>query len=258
MKYDTPTELKKQESDIFTKTNNESPEIGWFFEFYKILLQILSIIPKKRDEGELPENTAIYFLVVKTSLQIIHTSNSILNLISKGYYHQGMILLRSIQEEYHHLLFFIFHPQNQIKQWCEGKIKYKNINKYVNSSKYKCIPNRWKPKYNINITMYNLLSKYVHPTIEGWSSILKIEKDQRDIKLKLLPSYEKNSFNTVFTGVITFLGNTITLLMEKYNNEIFEAGIRDDVASKLKQFDSEYFLPLMELMKSDYDTRIIG
>ena len=60
MKYNTQVDLRKQESDIFKKTINESPEIGWFYEFYKSLQKIKFIIPKKRKKGELKENPAVF------------------------------------------------------------------------------------------------------------------------------------------------------------------------------------------------------
>ena len=256
MSYNTRNDLQKHESDVLKRTKEESPEIGWYYEFYKGLQQIISIIPKERNNEELPENPAIFLLLMTTSLKIMQTSNSILNLISKGYYHQGMILLRSIQEEFHHLLFFTFYPKNYIKQWREQKIRYKHINKFMNKSDY--IPKRWKSKDKTNTSMYEVLSSYVHPSIDRWSSILSFQKEQQEVIIKLLPRYEKNSFNTVFSGVMLYLANTITLLMEKYKIDIKEASFWEDMASKLDQFDLEYFQPLIELMKSEYDTRLIG
>ncbi len=256
MKYNTKEELEKRESDIFKKTDDISPEIGWFYEFYEILQQIFFIIPEKRGENELIENPPIYLLQMVTILRIIHTSNSIIKLISIGYYHEGMILLRSIQEEYHHLLFFTFHPRNYIKQWKEGRIKNKQINQYMITSRY--IPERWKAKKNLNDPMYSVLSSYVHPNIGAWGSIVEVKKDPLEINLKALPRYEQNSFNTVFTGVLVFLVNTISLLMEVYQIEITDAGILETITKKISQFEFEYLNPTLELMKSEYDTNIIG
>jgi len=259
MKYNTPDDLKEQESKTMTETLKESPEIFWFNEFYIILQKILFLIPKKREKEELDVNPAIFFLLMWTTLKIVHTSNSIMNLIYRGYYHQGMILLRSIQEEFHHLLFFRFHPQNDIKQWAEGRYNFKTINKVVKKKKNIYVPKRWKEGLHESDIMYEMLSRYVHPSIESWTSILKIQKNSSDIHIKYLPIFEKNSFDTVYSGVIVYLGNTINLLIEKYETEIKEAGIREEIIEKLSFCEQEYMIPILKLMSLDDDgTPIIG
>ena len=258
MKYNTPDDLQEQESKILEKTLSESPEIMWFNEFFIILEKILFLIPKKREKEVLDVNPAMFFLLVWTTLKILHTSNSIMNLIYRGYYHQGMILLRSIQEEFHHLLFFRFHPQNDIKQWAEGRYNYKTINKFMNKKKNIYVPKKWKEGIRKSDKMYGMLSRYVHPSIESMPSILKTQKNSSELTIKHLPIFEKNSFNTVYTGVIAYLSNTIHLLLEKYETEIKEAGIREEILEKLSFCEQEYMIPILKLMSFDDGTPLIG
>jgi hypothetical protein len=238
MTYNTLGYLKKEESKIFFETNKAHPELIWFREFYKIIQLIISTIPEK-DDNESVEYQFRYILIITSAIKIMHTSNSIFNLICNGYYHQGMILLRSIQEEYHHLLFYIFHPMHQVKQRVNGDIKPNKINAYVNSSKYKHIPKEWKPQSDKNIEMYGILSSYVHPNIESLGSIMNMKDELQELQLKILPRYEKNSFNTVFSGFMLYLGNAISVLRVTYENVLEEAGILDDIYSTQIRFEGE-------------------
>jgi len=249
-------DLRERESDILQQTNDKSPEIFWFHEFYKNLQKILFIVPEKREEDELDENPSRFFLLITTTFKIVHSSHSIMNLITRGYYHQGMILLRSIQEEYHHLLFFAYHPNNDIKQWREQRIKSKQINKFMKKSGY--IPKKWKAKRGSTDSMLKMLSSYVHPSIDTWGSILDIKKDPLDINLKILPRYENNSFNTVFTGLMLYLDLTTKLLLELYETELKKARTWVEITESLYQFNLEYMDPILKLMSLDYGTKMIG
>jgi len=256
MEYNTYEDLLKQESEIYKNTIEESPEIGWYILFYEALQKIITIIPNKRGEDELPKNPAIYYLNITSTLKIIYTSNSILHLISKSYYAQGMILLRTIQEEYQHMLFFNYHPPNQIKQWNEGKIKSDRIKTYMSTSKH--IPKKWKGIAKDHFNLHGALSLFVHPSRIGWSGVVKVDKVTGNNILKLLPMYEKNSFNTNFVALTSFIGNTLLLLLEIYKNELKDTGIYNEIMHKIKLFESEYLMPTLHNMKLDINTRIIG
>ena len=97
-----------------------------------------------------------------------------------------------------------------------------------------------------------------HPSIESMNSILKTQNNSSDLHIKHLPIFEKNSFNTVYTGVIAYLSNTIHLLLEKYETEIKEAGIREEILEKLSFCEQEYMIPILKLMSFDDGTPLIG
>ena len=210
----------------------------------------------KRRNDELPENPAIFYLILTSTLKIVYLSNSILHLISRGYYGQGMNLLRSVQEEHHSLLFFNYHPRNQIKQWNEGKIKYKQINRYMTSSKY--IPKKWKGIVKHRMRIHEVLSSFVHTSRYGWSGVVKVEKSTGNNLLKMLPIYERTSFNTVFIALMLNLGNTILLLLEIYENELKDSRIYEEIYNKLEQCEFEYMWPTLENMKLDNGKEILG
>ena len=93
MEHNTHEDLIKQESEIRKKTIEETPEIGWFKELYEDFQKIISVILIQRRENELSENPPLYYLNITSTLKIIYASNSILNVISRGYYGIGMNLL---------------------------------------------------------------------------------------------------------------------------------------------------------------------
>ena len=256
MEYNTYEDLINQETQIIKKTIDESPEIGWFKQFYEDIQKIIFQIPYKRRNNELLENPAIYYLILTSTLKIIYISNSILRLISRGYYGQGMNLLRAIQDEYHHLLFFNYHPPNQIKQWNEGKIKSKHIQRYMSTSKH--IPKKWKGIVKHGIKLYEILSSFVHPSRYGWRGVVLVDKVTGDNILKILPIYENNSFNTIFIGLMSYLSNTTLLLLDIYERELKDSGIYNNIMQKLKQCESEYMLPTLKNMTLDTHLNIIG
>ena len=256
MEYNKYEDLIKKESAIIRKTIRESPEIGWYKVLYEEIQKILSIIPYKRRENELPANPALYYLNVTSTLKIIYTSNSIVHLILRGYYGLGMNLLRLIQEEYQHMLFFNYHPPNELKQWNEGKIKSSIIQKYMSTSKY--IPKKWKGIAQDHYKLHEMLSKFVHPSRIGWSGVVAVDEDTGKNIIKLLPMYEKNSFNNIFVAIISFIQNTVLLLLDIYENESKAKSIHAPMYEKLTQIESEYLLPTLTNMKFDTDVRIIG
>lgn len=255
MEYNTYEDLLKQESEINKNTIEESPEIGWFNHFYEDLQKIITIIPHKRREGELSTNPAIFYLLITSTLKIIYASNSILHLISRGYYAQGMVLLRTIQEENQHMLFFNYHPPNQIKQWGEGKIKSERIKRYMTTSKH--IPKKWKGIAKDHVNLHSTLSLFVHTSRMGWSGVVKVDKVTGNNFLKFLPMYEKNSFRNVFVALMAFIGNTLLILLEIYENELKDTGIYNEIMNKITLFESEYLMPTLHNMKLDINTRII-
>jgi len=256
MEYNKYVDLEKVEDEIFKKTMTDAPEIGWFKEFYEDFQKIINIIPFERRKNESPENPAIYYLNITSTLKIIYTSISILHLSSKGYYGQSMNLLRAIQEEYQHMLFFNYHPPNEIKQWNEGKIKSSKIISKISSSKH--IPKKWKGKAKYRNQLYDALSHFEHPSREGWSSVVKVDKETGSNILKFLPMYESNSFNTVFTGVMSFIENTLFLLLEIYEDETKAARLHDAIKQRLNHFEVEYLIPTLNNMKIDSGIKIIG
>ena len=46
--------------------------------------------------------------------------------------------------------------------------------------------------------------------------------------------------------------------MEIYQTEIKDTGILETITKKISQFESEYLRPILELMKFEDDTNIIG
>jgi len=256
MEFNTYSDLLKQESKVYEETIKESPEIGWFKEFYQDIQRIMYLIPNKRRNDELPENPPIFYLILTSTLQIVYLSNSILHLISRGYYGQGMNLLRSVQEEYHSLLFFNYHPRNQIKQWNEGKIKYKQINSFMTSSHY--IPKKWRGIVKHRIKIHKVLSSFVHTSRYGWSGVVKVEETTGDNLLKMLPIYEQTSFNTVFIALTLYLGNIILFLLEIYENELKDSGLYEEIFNILKQCESEYMWPTLQNMRLDIGKEILG
>jgi len=256
MEYNKYVDLKNIEDEIFEKTITENPEIGWFKEFYEDFQKIINIIPFERRKKELPENPAVYYLNITSTLKIIYTSVSILHLISKGYYGQSMNLLRAIQEEYHHMLFFNYHPPNEIKQWNEGKIKSSKIQSKMSTSKH--IPKKWKGLAKDRNRLYEALSLFEHPSRVGWSSVVKVDEETGENILKLLPLYESNSFNTVFIGLMSYIENTLLLLLEIYEEETKAARLHDIIKQRLIHFETEYLIPTLNNMKLDIGTKIIG
>lgn len=255
MEYNTYEDLLKQEFEINKNTIEENPEIGWFNHFYEDFQKIITIIPYKRREEELPTNPAIFYLLITSTLKIIYTSNSILHLISRGYYAQGMNLLRAILEEYQHMLFFNYHPPNQIKQWDEGRIKSSLVKRYMSTSKH--IPKKWKGRAKDHVNLQGTLSLFVHPSRIGWSGVVKVDEVTGNNLLKFLPMYEQNSFRNVFVVLMTLFTGTLLMLLEIYENELKDTGIYNEIRDKITLFESEYLMPTLHNMKFDINTRIL-
>jgi len=256
MEYNKYDDLVTQESLVNKKTIEEFPEIGWFKQFYEDLQKIIILIPDVRREDELRENPAIFYLNKITTLQLVYNSTSILHLISRGYYGQSMILLRSMQELFQHMLFFNFHLPNDIKQWNEGRIKSTRIQSYMSTSKH--IPKKWKGISNDHFKLYEMLSKFVHPSRIGWSGVVKIDDVSDDHFIKLLPKYESNSFRNVFFALMSFIANVLLLLLEIYEKEVKGSGIFDIITEKIRQFEQEYMWPTYHIMQLDTKLNVIG
>ncbi len=193
MKYSFNT-LKKEENAIFADTIKEFPEMGWYRELYTDFQEIINLEGLLSDDDK--EIPSVKSLILATTCKLLHTSRAIILLSSHGYYRESLMLLRSVQEDYQHVLFFYFYPE-KINDWINDK-KPKSVRKLIN----KKIRNRTSHLRHYSKEVegliqgmgiaQGLLSKFAHTTRTSVLNLFVIQPEEPN-RVSLTNRFERSA-----------------------------------------------------------------
>lgn len=247
----TFNDLLVAEKKVLNETKKIFPEIGYYKTLFNEFQKIFSIDTvweyPNDDQKKPPEK----YLIRTHALKAVFTSNSILNLSLRGYYGQSYGLLRSLIEDFEHILFFHYQLPNEIKQWNEGKINRQSVHNMI--SKNIDIPNNYRKVVKTQVKLFERLNKFVHPSRESWTGVFYIDNEIDELKEKLLPVFVHSTFEIILLILILYNVNILDFIINIYEVDFRYLDILTNLNKILDETILYYILPTMKkLHLGDY------
>lgn len=240
----TFNDLQVAEEKVMHETKENFPEIDYYKTLYHEFLKILSVDALKEYNNKNKKKPPEKYLIRTHTLKAIYTSNSILILSSRGYYGQSYGLLRSFLEDFEHLLYFYYQSPNQIKQWNEGKISRQSVRNAI--SKNIDIPVNYREVIKSQVTLFEILNKFVHPSRESWTGVLYIDPETEKIKEKLLPVFIYDTFDIILLILILYSVNILDFITNIYEVDLRGTGILTNINKIMDEIIRYYIQPTMK------------
>ena len=237
-------DLQAAEKKVMHETKENFPEMDYYKTLFHEFQKILSVDALKEYNNNNKKKPPEKYLMRTHTLKAVYTSNSILILSSRGYYGQSYSLLRSFLEDYEHLLYFYYQSPNQIKQWNEGKISRQSVRNAI--SKNKDIPVDYRNVIKNQVTLFELLNKFVHSSRESWTGVLYIDSETEKIKEKLLPVFNYGTFEVILLILILYSVNIMDFITNIYEVDLRGSGILTNLNKIMDEIIRYYIHPTMK------------
>ncbi|MCW4048642.1 MAG: hypothetical protein NWE89_02790 [Candidatus Bathyarchaeota archaeon] len=248
MKNYTFNDLLVAEKNVLNETKKNFPEIGYYKTLYNEFQKIFSIDTLKEYTNKSKKKPPEKYLIRTHTLKAVYSSNSILNLSLRGYYGQSYSLLRSLLEDYEHILFFYYQSPNQIKQWNEGKINRQSVRNLI--SKNVDIPINYRKVVKTQVKLFERLNKFVHSSRESWTAVFFIDSETEELKEKLLPVFVDGTFDIILLLLILYNVNILDFITNIYEVDLRGPEILKNLNKILDETTMYYIHPTMKKLRA--------